>query len=249
MENDRKAQRDKMTPGRFLRRNKPYLILALTLVLIAAAAVFVIRLVHNFSPANRTVPDTPSDTQAAAEPVTPPAAETPVQPDGQPDTPEEGVYVPPFDGTTVLIAGEQLLATYDDTQLRLETTSQLTSFTSLTGQTARIDVQKLNTSIKLLKKDELKRLCIGALQAYYYAAPATDDITVTVTEDTDNCYAAELEAPEYGDASAAAASVRLIELGGALWCVSAIYPEGDDCSAVRQTFDSITVRTADMKLS
>ena len=125
-------------------------------------------------------------------------------------------------------------------------TEGLDSFLPVTdGQLARIDVQKLNTSRELLKTAELERICIGAVQAYYYTAPATEDFIVTVVENSDDIYDVQLQAPAYNGAPKAAARVRLLQLDGALWCLSAIYPDGEDCTALQQTFDSITVRAED----
>ena len=78
------------------------------------------------------------------------------------------------------------------------------------------------------------------------SAPATEDISITVTTDTDGEFAAELSAESCSGAPAVTARVRLLELDGSLWCVSAIFPDGEDCAALQQTYDSITVRTADM---
>ena len=92
---------------------------------------------------------------------------------------------------------------------------------------------------------ELERICIGAVQAYYYTAPATEDFIVTVVENSDDIYDVQLQAPAYNGAPEVNARVRLLQLDGALWCLSAIYPDGEDCTALQQTFDSITVRAED----
>ena len=39
-------RRRKQTPGRFLRRNKPYFLLVLTLVLLAAAVIFGVKILR-----------------------------------------------------------------------------------------------------------------------------------------------------------------------------------------------------------
>lgn len=231
------AQERKMTPKRFLRRNRPYILLVFVLVAVVVAALVIGKQLRGLS--------TPKDEQPSAsvpqEDTLSDSVSAPQTP-AQPSTPEEeeAFYTPPFDGTTLAVADGLLVATYDEAALRFEDGAALETFTpNAEGQTARIDIQNLNTTIRLLKDSELERVCVGVLQAYYYAAPATQDITVTVLENTDSVFDAALEAPAYGGAGAVRARVRLMELGGALWCVSAIYPEGEDCAALEQTFDSI----------
>ena len=232
----------KQTPGRFLRRNKPYFLLALALVLLIASVIFGVKIVRElYTPAQ------PSDPASVQEPVTPaqPEAEPEPQPDASAQTPEPAE--PDLPGTTVYLAGGRLRAVYDPDALRMDSSTEgLDSFLPIAdGQLARLDVQKLNTSRELLKTAELERICIGAVQAYYFAAPATADFTVTVLENSDTVYDAELLAPAYNGAPELSARVRLVQLDGALWCLSAIYPDGEDCAALWQTFDSIALRAED----
>ena len=216
-------RRRNRTPGRFLRRNKPYFLLALTLVLLTAAVIFGVKIMRELR--------------------------TPAQPetDGSEQEQEPEQTAPAIPGTTVYLAEGRLRAVYDPDVLQMDSSTEgLDSFLPVTdGQLARIDVQKLNTSRELLKTAELERICIGAVQAYYYTAPATEDILLTVSENTDEVYDAQLSAPAYNGAPKATARVRLLQLDGALWCLSAIYPDGEDCTALQQTFDSITVRAED----
>ena len=231
-------RRRKQTPGRFLRRNKPYFLLALTLVLLTAAVIFGVKIMRELrTPAQPSVP------ASVQEPVTPAQPET----DGSEQEQEPEQTAPAIPGTTVYLAEGRLRAVYDPDVLQMDSSTEgLDSFLPVTdGQLARIDVQKLNTSRELLKTAELERICIGAVQAYYYTAPATEDILLTVSENTDEVYDAQLSAPAYNGAPKAAARVRLLQLDGALWCLSAIYPDGEDCTALQQTFDSITVRAED----
>ena len=210
-------RRRNRTPGRFLRRNKPYFLLALTLVLLTAAVIFGVKIMRELrTPAQPSVP------ASVQEPVTPAQPET----DGSEQEQEPEQTAPAIPGTTVYLAEGRLRAVYDPDVLQMDSSTEgLDSFLPVTdGQLARIDVQKLNTSRELLKTAELERICIGAVQAYYYTAPATEDF---------------IGAPK------AAARVRLLQLDGALWCLSAIYPDGEDCTALQQTFDSITVRAED----
>lgn len=232
----------KQTPGRFLRRNKPYFLLVLALVLLIAAVIFCVKIVRElYTPAQPSVP------ASAQEPVTPvqPATELGQQPDSTEQEPE--LDEPAFPGTTVYLADGRLRAVYDPDALRMDSSTEgLDSFLPIAdGQLARLDVQKLNTSRELLKTAELERICIGAVQAYYFTAPATEDFTVTVLENSDAVYDAQLLAPAYNGAPEVTARVRLLQLDGALWCLSAIYPGGEDCAALQQTFDSIAVRAED----
>ena len=220
-------QRRKQTPGRFLRRHTPYFLLALTLVLLVAAGIFAAKIVWEL--------------RAPAQSGEAPSIQEPVSPT---QTAQE---TPAAAGTTVYLAGQHLRAVFDPEKLRMDSSEEgLDSFLPLTnGQLARIDVQKLNTARELLKTAELERICIGAIQAYYYTAPPTEDFVVTVLENSNMVYDAQLMAPAYGGAPELTARVRLLSLNGALWCLSAIYPAGEDCAALQQTFDSIAVRTED----
>ena len=239
-------QRRKQTPGRFLRRHTPYFLLALTLVLLVAAGIFAAKIVRELR-----APAQSGEAPSIQEPVSPAQTAQEQQPEQaqDPDASETQTAqeTPAAAGTTVYLAGQRLRAVFDPEKLRMDSSEEgLDSFLPLTyGQLARIDVQKLNTARELLKTAELERICIGAIQAYYYTAPPTEDFVVTVLENSNMVYDAQLTAPAYGGAPELTARVRLLSLDSALWCLSAIYPAGEDCAALQQTFDSIAVRTED----
>ena len=192
-----------MTPGRYLRRSKPYLIFAVALIVLIAAVILVVRQARSMSSAQKPDPSSTAQTQPSQDAADEPQPSTP----SEPDAPTENVYVPPFDGTVTPLANGLLLAAYDEAQLKLTSDAQLDSYTSVTdGQIARIDVQKLRSSMELLKKDELSRIVIGVLQGDYYAAPATEDISITAMTDADGELAAKLSAESYGGAPAVAAA-------------------------------------------
>ena len=90
--------------------------------------------------------------------------------------------------------------------------------------------------------DELERLCIGILQAYYYLAPETQSITLTDGVRTADGYTCTLGAPAYEDAPAVTAKVRLMQLDKQLWYAIVLTPEGADGAAVLQAFDNLTLR-------
>ena len=225
------ANERKVTPGRYLKRHKPYFLLILALVLVAVSVILIVRQVKNIS--GSTPGDVPQDAQTS-QTVQTPGDTTPATPETPADTQTpEGVSVKFADGALTLY--------YDDAQLHPTRSGQLESLLPLAeGQTARLDVQPLNATLKMLKDAELSRICVGALQAYYYAAPATDDVAVTVLEDSDGVFDASLHADAYGGAPDVDARVKLLEVNGTLWCVSAIYPAGEDCAALQAAFDTLT---------
>ena len=224
------ANERKVTPGRYLKRHKPYFLLILALVLVAVSVILIVRQVKNIS--GSTPGDVPQDAQTS-QTVQTPGDTTPATPETPADTQTpEGVSVKFADGALTLY--------YDDAQLHPTRSGQLESLLPLAeGQTARLDVQPLNATLKMLKDAELSRICVGVLQAYYYAAPATGDVTVTVLEDSDGVYDAALHADAYGGAPDVDARVKLVEVNGTLWCVSAIYPAGEDCAALQEAFETL----------
>ena len=224
------ANERKVTPGRYLKRHKPYFLLILALVLVAVSVILIVRQVKNIS--GSTPGDVPQDAQTS-QTVQTPGDTTPATPDAPADT-----QTP--EGTPLKFANGALTLYYDDAQLHPTRSGQLESLLPLAeGQTARLDVQPLNATLKMLKDAELSRICVGVLQAYYYAAPATDDVAVTVLEDSDGVFDASLHADAYGGAPDVDARVKLVEVDGALWCVSAIYPAGEDCAALQAAFETL----------
>ncbi len=224
------ANERKVTPGRYLKRHKPYFLLILALVLVAVSVILIVRQVKNIS--GSTVSDEPQDAQTSQ--TAQPAGDT------TPASPETSADTQTPEGTPVKFADGTLTLYYDDAQLHPTRSGQLESLLPLAeGQTARLDVQPLSATLKMLKDAELSRICVGALQAYYYAAPATDDVAVTVLEDSDGVFDASLHADAYGGAPEVDARVKLVELDGTLWCVSAIYPAGEDCAALQAAFDTL----------
>ena len=224
---------------RFIRRNGLYIMIVLALILVAGAVFAVVTQVKRLSPAKEQEQET-----TISEEVVQPASEETAQESGEETQPEEVVdeslYVPPFDGKTVLIAGGKLVLTFDEDALTMTETDGLVSLTDAEGtQKARLDVQEISADLSLFKADELERICVGIVQAYYYLAPETKDFTVTAEAKDGAVFSATVAAPAFDTEAAVTAKVSLWRLDGRSVTVSAVFPEGEDGSAVFAAFSSI----------
>lgn len=235
------ADRRKRSPAvRFFRRNGLYIIIVCVLLLVVGAVFAVVGQVKRLSPAKQEeLPQSASETvqqpeqeQTASDASGETASEeTPV---------DDNAYVPPFSGRTALLADSGLVITFDETALSWEEAENLISLTSTNGaQKTRLDVQKLQADVSLFKQSELERICIGVVQAYYYLAPETKNVTVTDAGWNGDCFAATVNAPAYDTEAPVTARVALWKANGKSWCVSTICPEGEDGAAVFAAFSSI----------
>lgn len=235
------ADRKKRSPAvRFLKRNGLYIMIIAALLLMIAAAITIVTQVKRLSPAKEQEP-----AQSVSSPAELPTQETAPEktreeaPEEQTPT-GESVYTPPFAGKRVLLADGKLVMTFDEEALTMQESSGLVSLTDADGaQVSRLDVQKLDVDMSLFKQSELERICIGAVQAYYYLAPETKDFTVSNAVKEDDHFEAEINAPAYDTEAAVTARVALWKIDGACWCVSAICPEGEDGAAIFAAFSSI----------
>lgn len=232
----------KKSVGRFLKRNTLNIAILAAIVLLVAAIFAVAVLVVELSrPAQ---PVSPEEPQPPAQSDEQPASELQLPVTDEPETPQEDTFTPPFDGTSELLADGRMMLTYDEKQLKLTTDGE--GFYSLVGldgaASARMDLQQLPALLSELENDELERLCIGILQAYYYLAPETQSITLTDGVRTADGYTCTLGAPAYEDAPAVTAKVRLMQLDKQLWYAIVLTPEGADGAAVLQAFDNLTLR-------
>lgn len=235
------ADRRKRSPAvRFLKRNGLYIMIIAALLLMIAAAITIVTQVKKLSPAKQEEP-----AQTVSEPAAQPAQdtkteETPGDTTEEQTPADESVYTPPFAGKTVLLADGKLVMTFDEEALTMQESGGLGSLTDADGaQVSRLDVQKLDIDMSLFKQSELERICIGAVQAYYYLAPETKDFTVSNAVKEDDHFEAAIDAPAYDTEAAVAARVALWKIDGACWCVSAICPEGEDGAAIFAAFSSI----------
>lgn len=239
------ANKQKMTVGRFLKRNALYFFAVAAVLLLIGVVVFGVLLVRELrSPAK------PAETvqQETVEPETPAEPEEEPEPEPEPEVLEpgwqsDGSFVPPFSGTTTFLVGQSLALTYDSAQLKLSENGGLYTLSSVEGgSTPRMDMQQMMSSLEQLSDEELDRLAAGVLQAYYYVAPKTEDILLSDVERTENSYYAHLGAPAYENAPAMEADFRLIQAGGQLWYAIVLLPEGADVQAFQQAFDNLMYR-------
>ena len=235
------ANRRKRSPfERFLRRNGLYILIALAIVLVAGAVFAVVTQVKRLSPAKEPSQETVISEEAEQTPLEPSTPEESGEEAQQEEPVDESLYVPPFDGQTVLIADGKLVLTFDEDVLTMSENDGLLSLTDkAAAQKARLDVQEIPADLSLFKTDELERICIGIVQAYYYLAPETKDFTVTAEAKDGAVFSATVNAPAYDGEAAVTAKVSLWRLDGKSVTVSAIFPEGEDGTAVLEAFSSI----------
>ena len=235
------ANRRKRSPfERFLRRNGLYILIALAVILVAGAVFAVVTQVKRLSPVKTPAQETVISEQAEQTPLEPSTPEESGEEAQQEEPVDESVYVPPFDGQTVLIADGTLVLTFDKDALTMQDEDGLLSLTDkAAAQKARLDVQEISADLSLFKTDELERICIGIVQAYYYLAPETKDFTVTAEAKDGAVFSATVNAPAYDTEAAVTAKVSLWRLDGKSVTVSAVFPEGEDGTAVLEAFSSI----------
>lgn len=242
-------KRRKNSPMRFLKRNTLYILLIALVCALVAALVFMVWQIVRLMGPEETVP--PAVEQEVVQQVeTEPAPEEQLSVE---ETPEEkpedvlaqlpGAFVPPFDGTTKFLSNQKLALTYDGTKLQLADKDGLYTLTGLDGQTLpRMDLESLPTSLDALSETERTELAVGLLQACYYVAPATADITYAVTEQTEHNVTVTLSAPAHLDAPAMTAEVRLMQVQDSFWYAIALIPEGADGSSIQQAMDNLIIR-------
>lgn len=239
-------KQEKMTVGRFFKRNTLYFITAFAFLALIAIVIMGIMLVRGFGTSSQPEQiqqeqkeenvQPPEEVPADPEPL---EAEPPKEPGWQ----ANGEFVPPFEGTTTFLVGQKLALTYDPDQLKLTENSGLYTLLPISGgKTPRMDMQQLPTSLDALTDEELDRLAIGILQAYYYVAPKTEDIVLRDTEKTENSYFTVLTAPAYENVPEMNARLRMIQVGSQLWYAVMLLPEDGNTSALEQAFDNLMFR-------
>lgn len=237
----------KMTAKRFFKRNVLYFLTAFALLVVVGCVVLGILFLGRFGASSQpeTVPNQEvEEVTPLPEETDPPEDEQPVEePPKEAGWQENGEFVPPFEGSTVTLVGQKLALTYDPGALKLSENGGLyTLLPASGGKLPRMDMQQLSSSLDELADEDLNRLAIGILQAYYYVAPKTEDVVLSETEKTENSYFTVLDAPAYEQAPAMRAKFRLIQAGSQLWYAIELLPEDADTTAVEQAFDHLMYR-------
>ena len=233
------AREEKMTVGRYLKRNTLYIVLGTLLVALAAALVFVLVLLFR---APEPAPQPSEEQETVLQ--TPPVKEEPAESEPQPPVPQEPeVFQPPFHGRTKFLANQKLALTYDDDILRLNEQDGLYTLLFRSGTSVpRMDMQQLSGSLSELSDEDLRWLAVSILQEYYYLPPSADEIVCSEEAITASSYAVTMDAPAHEDAVAAHSKVQLLQIGDQLWYVSLLIPEGCDGTALEQAYDNLVIR-------
>ena len=233
------ARDEKMTVGRYLKRNTLYIVLGTLLAALAAALVFVLVLLFRTP---EPAPQLPVEQETVQTP--PVEEEDPVENEPEPPvTQEPEVFQPPFLGRTKFLADQKLALTYDDDVLQLTEQDGLYTLLLRSGASVpRMDIQQLSGALSDLSDDDLRWLAVSILQAYYYLPPSADEIVCSEETITASSYAVTMAAPALADAAAARSKVQLFQIGEQLWYVSLLIPEGCDGTALEQAYDNLVIR-------
>lgn len=240
------AKNEKMSVGRYLKRNTLYIVLTVLLLLLLAGLITVLVLILR-GPAVKPQPPAPEQEiiQTPQEPGPEPEQPAePQEPQPQPEQPAQPeVFQPPFEGKTKFLANQKLALTYDDTALQLVEQDDLYTLLEHSGEAVpRMDLQRLYGKLADLTREELQWLAVSMVQEYYYMPPAAEEMTVSDEHRTDTAYSATVAAPAYKDAPAVSAQVQLLQVHDQLWYVILLTEEGAEAPALQQAFDHLVIR-------
>ncbi len=241
------AKDEKMTVGRYLKRNTLYIVLTAFLVLLLAGLITVLVLILRGPAVKPELPQQDPVIQTPQEPQ----PEQPAEPQPEPEqNPEQNpapsqpeVFQPPFEGTTKFLADQKLALTYDGEALLLTEQDGLYTLLETSGEAVpRMDLQRLYGKLADLTGEELRWLAVGIVQEYYYLPPSAEEITVSDENRTDIDYCVTVHAPAYKDAAAVTGQVRLLQAQGQLWYVVMLTEEGAEAPELQQAFDHLVIR-------
>lgn len=239
------AKDEKMTVGRYLRRNTLYIVLTTFLVLLIAGLIAILVLIFRKPAVPQPQPSEPEQEivqmpeQGDTQPDEP-AEPQPEQP-ANPSQPE--VFQPPFEGKTKFLANQKLALTYDEQALQLVEQDDLYTLLGVSGEAVpRMDLQRLYGDLEELTEEELRWLAVSMVQEYYYLPPSAEEITVSDESRTETGYYATVHAPAYQDAAAVIGQVQLLQVHEQMWYVVMLTEEGVDSPALQQAFDNLVIR-------
>ena len=222
-------------PGRYQRRKKvmPVFIILGAAALLALAILVGIAIWKDLPGQKKTEMESvkqsakqiDEQTENAPEQTDAPAAPAEAAPEYDP----ENAYRTEW--RQFVMGGGALTGYYDAAAMagNVDADTGVTSVVLQEESMARVDVQGISGSFDLLTEEEMQRVAVGILQAYYYVAPATADISCTDAVMSETDYTVQLSAPATSEAPAAVATVRLIKADGRLWYAAALCPEGSEC--------------------
>ncbi len=240
------ARDEKMTVGRYLKRNTLYIVLTTLLVLLIAGLITVLVLILR-GPAVKPQPPAQEQEIVQTPQEDEPLPEQPEEPqpeqEKKPETTLPEVFQPPFEGKTKFLANQKLALTYDEQALQLVEQDDLYTLLELSGEAVpRMDLQRLYGKLADLSDEELQWLAVSMVQEYYYMPPAAEEITVSDELRTETGYFVTVQAPAYKDAAAVSAQVQLLQVQDQLWYVILLTGEGIDAPALQQAFDNLVIR-------
>lgn len=196
------------------------LVVAVIVCLVAAAVFLLIRFFPTFGSRTETAPDTTQ--QDSDAPLV--SAGDGKEEDTETASRKIGALTVTFaDGALTRVDGDGGLVTLLPDEAR---------------NLPRLDLQNLEGSLQDLSDEEILRLAVGLVQAYYVDAPAAD--TITVTADQTLLHAFLLEVPAAGDTPALTAQVRFLEESDGLWYLVLLHAADEDApSALLSAYETV----------
>ncbi len=236
------ARDEKMTVGRYLKRNTLYIVLTTLLVLLIAGLIAVLVMIFRKPAAPQPLKPEQEIVQTPQEGEPLPEEPQPEQ-EQKPESSQPEVFQPPFEGKTKFLANQKLALTYDEQALQLVEQDDLYTLLELSGEVVpRMDLQRLYGKLEDLSGEELRWLAVSMVQEYYYLPPAAEEITVSDESRTENGYFVTVHAPAYKDAAAVTGQIQLLQVHEQMWYAVMLTKEGADAPALQQAFDNLVIR-------
>lgn len=240
------ARDEKMSVGRYLKRNTLYIVLTMLLVLLIAGLIAVLVMIFRKpaapQPPAQEIVQTPEQEEPAPEqPAEPEEPQPEPEQPAEPSQPE--VFQPPFEGKTKFLANQKLALTYDEQALQLVEQDDLYTLLGVSGEAVpRMDLQRLYGDLEDLTGEELRWLAVSMVQEYYYLPPSAEEITVSDESRNETGYFVTVHAPAYKDATAVTGQVQLLQVHEQMWYVVMLTEAGVEAPALQQAFDNLVIR-------